>query len=961
MKEKIYQNRMNLLKAGAVGLLPLLCCIVTCAMQGKGIFDIYLPASEWNDELFYFKQVEAMLSHGYPRGYFGFNEGHALKLSFAAWSPVLVWPWLLWGMIFGWNLMSPILCNIAVMTIAVVVFVLLCKPSWKQTGLLALLFCTFTPFVNFMLRGMPEAICFAMVIVYYGLFCRQQEKEDGVSLVLLFVFAAVMTLMRPYLVLFLVYPVFCWFRRNKWSGIVGGIAIIGAVLGTYFAIKYYLGAEYFTPLFQTEWLTPFIEGHFWQGIKGVVGKLVSNGTWFMALTKEGFRSGIAEGAYFGGYLVMVVLFVWQASVSLYKKDSKKLIEYAYFAFCFVGMLIAILLMYKMKEGSKHLVTFMAMGIFVVAMMETRMYKKVVILAAVCVYLYSVKATSEVDYGLPFAYPQRVAQMEYWGEVFAEQLVLSEEKSISYDNTMIWVFSDEVKYEPVLTDWQILYALPEGFGINCCYGDYVIENFYSLKSKYITIPVGSELEKMCVNAGYLQIGSDECVSVYEVNKSYEQLMAEMHFEIEDRGANTLFLSSIPLSYDMEEDLWNYCLVNAVQGDFSMASDEEIYFALEELVNAHTISNLYMYLDVDIFSPENNTSELYYELFENAISFNTKIMLYAPSLDDMITMDEEEREWYYSLINHIVERLAIANVDVYFLGAQEWFVGNEKNYWSSGVIDSGHFVTIFFDMFFNEQYHVTPDNVNEQLVKMQELVRNRAEGVDRYATKGDVYVFFGDSIIGNENDSTSIPNVVANYSGKAVINAGIGGTRASCGSSNEVNGVGMVESFVGNGGVYKQEGLYASDEVLRWELQYANKVDVLKPTFFLGFGLNDYMSGSVLYGEKENSYEGALRYMVRLLKKRYPTAQIILLTPSYISYYEHGTVIVNEEGSVLNDYVDVVKQIGKEEDVIVFDVHNELGVDANNEKEYLVDMVHHTEKGRLIFGKYICKKMEELAYE
>jgi hypothetical protein len=73
-----------------MGLLPLLCCVIHCAYQGYTIGDVYLPSSEWNDELFYFKQVEAMLSHGYPYGYFGFNESHALKLSFAAWSPVLV-------------------------------------------------------------------------------------------------------------------------------------------------------------------------------------------------------------------------------------------------------------------------------------------------------------------------------------------------------------------------------------------------------------------------------------------------------------------------------------------------------------------------------------------------------------------------------------------------------------------------------------------------------------------------------------------------------------------------------------------------------------------------------------------------------------------------------------------------------------------------------------------------------
>ena len=80
---------MTLLKAVLMALLPLLCCLVRTAAEGRSIGQVYLPSSEWNDELFYFKQVEGIVNYGFPRGYFGFNESHALQLSFAAWSPVL--------------------------------------------------------------------------------------------------------------------------------------------------------------------------------------------------------------------------------------------------------------------------------------------------------------------------------------------------------------------------------------------------------------------------------------------------------------------------------------------------------------------------------------------------------------------------------------------------------------------------------------------------------------------------------------------------------------------------------------------------------------------------------------------------------------------------------------------------------------------------------------------------------
>lgn len=523
MKEKLKahlkRNKILYLQAVMMGLLPLLCCVVTCAMHGYGLGDIYLPASDWNDELFYYKQVESMLNFGYPQGYFGFNESHALKFSFAAWSPVLVFPWLVFGFIFGWNMMSPIYYNILLMSIACVVFVLLVKPKWKQLFLLTILFCVFTPFTLYMLRGMPECICFSMLIIYYALmeWYRREEKFRGI--VWMLVLSGLMTLMRPYLVLFMIYPMIMWMRKDKWKGRVGSAIIFLFVGGTYIAINHYLAAEYFTPLFKTDWLKPFFKGQIFTGIKGVFSSLYHNGRTFLSLTIEGLRSGLTEGAFFAGYLALMLLCVWQGLAERKEKNRKKAFDYFYLAFCFFAMTIALILMYKMKEGSKHLLTFMAMGIFVLSGMKTRYYKKVMFFGALCVYLYSMKATSEIDYQICFATPERVAKVESWEQIFEEELTLTGEAP-NYENVVIWVFADNVEKEngpeSVLTDWQILYGLPKGFGISCCYSEYIIENFDSLKSKYLTIPVGGEIQALCEEKGLRLLGADESVCVYELH-------------------------------------------------------------------------------------------------------------------------------------------------------------------------------------------------------------------------------------------------------------------------------------------------------------------------------------------------------------------------------------------------------------------------------------------------------------
>lgn len=535
-------------KALLLGLLPVLCCVVYCAIQGKTIGQVYLPESEWNDELFYYKQVEGIVNFGYPLGYFGFNESHALKLSFAAWSPVLVFPWILWGLLFGWNLMSPVICNIVLMTLACFLFVCLVKPTWKQLGILGLLFCFYTPFVRYMLSVMPEVICFSMLIVFYGLAINYLQKEKNYKLVLLFVLSGIMTLMRPYLLLFLLLPVFFWIRKSRWKGVLGSGAVLIVVLGVYAGIKHYLGAEYFAPLFFTDWVEAFFEQGLFGGIRYTLSKLYYMGASFWGHTVQGVRTGLASGAFFAGYLVMMLVLIGQSFADWRKlrrakkreqdladraewtgRIGRQLVIEVHLALSFVAMLFALLLMYKLTEGSKHLLTFMAAGVFIVAMMETKFYKKAVLIGVTFAYLYSYMAVDPYDYQVPFLREEREAQVEEWREIFAGNITPDREYAPCFDNVVIWVFSDIVQDtaaeqkdaqglsgEPCTqnTAWQVLYALPEGCGISCCMKDYVIANLDSLKSRYLLTVSGGEIDSLCEQAGFTELGRDEEAVLYQ---------------------------------------------------------------------------------------------------------------------------------------------------------------------------------------------------------------------------------------------------------------------------------------------------------------------------------------------------------------------------------------------------------------------------------------------------------------
>ena len=539
---------MTLLKAVLMALLPVVCCLVRTAAEGRSIGQVYLPASEWNDELFYFKQVEGIVSYGFPRGYFGFNESHALRLSFAAWSPVLVFPWILWGLVFGWNLLSPVICNIVLLTIAMFVFVWLVKPTWKQLGILTVLFGLYTLFTRYMLSGMPEVICFSMLILFYGLAFSYLNKETKGKLTAMFIVSVLLTLMRPYMLLFLLLACFFQIRRSRKSGWIVSALVVAATGVVYVLIKHYLGAEYFTPLFYTDWITTFFTDGIGAGFRNFFGTLHWKGLEFYRHCVSGMKSGLASGAFFDGYLLLLGILLVQSYLDIRKlrrakkaarivvepaddqvreailgpvmlteekrKDlQNRLIIELHFAFSLIAMLFAHLLMYKMVEGSKHFLTFIAAGIFIVSMLETKYYKKAVLLGAAFLYLYSYKAVEPYDYQIPYVTQDREAQVDYWQQIFAEHLTLETEKVPNYENVVIWTFGDETPQGNQNLKWQLLYGVPEGFGISCCEREYILEHLTELRSRYLATVSGGEIDELCSAEGYEEIGRDEDMVLY----------------------------------------------------------------------------------------------------------------------------------------------------------------------------------------------------------------------------------------------------------------------------------------------------------------------------------------------------------------------------------------------------------------------------------------------------------------
>lgn len=552
------RERGTCLRAAVLACLPVIACLVCCAARGQGIGQVYLPSSERNDELIYYKQVEAILEYGYPRGYFGFNESHALKLSFAAWSPALMLPWVLWGLLFGWNLLSPVLCNLFLLAGAMLLYGMLAKPDWKQTGIISLLFFLYMPFSWYMLCGMPEIGCMSLAIVFYGAAAGWLRRRRGGLLAVMFALAGLLTLMRPYFLLFLLLPAYFWIFRDaaggsrgmadsggtgekgrasgrggkpgegriRWGAVLGTAAVFAAVLGAYAWIGHFLAAAYFRPLYRMDWLTAFFQKGLGGGLKNLFGSLYYSGREFVSYMKQGMVSGLPAGGIFCCYVVMLLILFWQSVrdvVALRRLEAGgerrrelggQLALEGHLAFSFLAMLFAtLLLMSNFHDGCKHLLTFLAAGIFPIARMRTVYWKKAILTGVAFAFVFSYHGAAFEAYQ-PTFYQEAVALgLEGFGADVERELALAGDAGPSYDNTVIWVLSDELPEGPRYTGWQYLYALPPGFGINCCTAEYVTENFRSLRSRYLCVVPGGPVEEACRLMEYEEITGNEHAVLY----------------------------------------------------------------------------------------------------------------------------------------------------------------------------------------------------------------------------------------------------------------------------------------------------------------------------------------------------------------------------------------------------------------------------------------------------------------
>lgn len=308
---------------------------------------------------------------------------------------------------------------------------------------------------------------------------------------------------------------------------------------------------------------------------------------------------------------------------------------------------------------------------------------------------------------------------------------------------------------------------------------------------------------------------------------------------------------------------------------------------------------------------------------------------------------------------------SNVTIYFLGFEEWLIGNPGNYDASNFCSPDITDFLLALTFRDDYYHLTTDNMEQRFAVLESLAANHATQANPSLSldlSGYDIIFFGDSVIGNYTNSLSIPGVVQGISGAHAFNMGQGGTSAVMSRDPSIASLNtIVDAFLAKdaGTLDPSKQPYIGLQAYLEYMVSQNANEDTRTCFVIGYGLNDYFCGEMVASEDPldiYTYKGSLRSAVAKLQKAYPDSMVLLMAPNFCSYFKDGLELRSDVGGQLTDYVDAVLELSEELEVHCLDNYHNLGINATNHGEYLADGCHPNERGRYLIGQHILQAIQ-----
>lgn len=319
----------------------------------------------------------------------------------------------------------------------------------------------------------------------------------------------------------------------------------------------------------------------------------------------------------------------------------------------------------------------------------------------------------------------------------------------------------------------------------------------------------------------------------------------------------------------------------------------------------------------------------------------------------------------------------NVVVRYLGDQEWLVANDYNYASPERFTDEVMSTAYLYLYAYEEYEVNAPELKQKKGAIDKYIRKEKNGDYNVCDlSGKKIVFMGDSLFDFVKlDSACISGVVKRMTGAECYNFAISGT---CASAIDKYGFTGIANATAMKSAMDLESRYQR-EAKRFFADYKNGDDVV---FVILYGMNDYFSNvpiteddivetsadaedsgeddgvvKIVY-TAEDTFTSSMRYGIESLKKAYPKASIIVMSPYMIEMNKGGKIPYAEGGRTLPEYIKVLEKLSSAEQVAYYDLYSKGPINKDNTDMYLVDGLHTREAGVFVLGDNISRQIQEI---
>ncbi len=297
---------------------------------------------------------------------------------------------------------------------------------------------------------------------------------------------------------------------------------------------------------------------------------------------------------------------------------------------------------------------------------------------------------------------------------------------------------------------------------------------------------------------------------------------------------------------------------------------------------------------------------------------------------------------------------SNASVSYLGAEEWLVAKDSNYFTNVNLEEEVEKRIYLYEYAYVEYRVNGPEFLEKRKLLEKYIDDYNNGAyDWDGLQGEKVVFLGDSIFDYaEQRKLCIPSYFECFTGATVYNLSKCGTLAT--SNGACNFCEISQK------IYKKEYINEDGKNFQDYKRFLDECDSEdKLLFVINYGFNDYFKGVKIYDEENPdevmTYRGALHKSINTLRLAYPNSEFVVLSPYLTNVGEFGTVRFSDYGGALNDYIEAAQVQAEIEDAKFINMNDAFNVTKENIDVLLADGVHPALTESIDFARLIYEEI------